>query len=95
MPGADLHRVRVLYSGRVQGVGFRFTVAEIAQSHVVAGHVRNLADGRVEVLAEGTSPDLDAFLQAVRESRLERFIEREQVCREPVVRPLSGFAIRS
>jgi acylphosphatase len=58
--------VLVHYSGRVQGVGFRATAAHIARRHPVTGYVRNLPDGRVELLAEGPRPDVEAFLAAVR-----------------------------
>lgn len=72
-------RLQVYYSGRVQGVGFRYTVKSLAPGYELAGTVRNLPDGRVELLAEGEQAELEAFLQAVRESGLKRFIDREQV----------------
>ncbi len=56
---------RVLYSGRVQGVGFRYTTHEVAQTHAVTGFVRNLRDGRVELVAEGAPAELESFLAAV------------------------------
>ena len=59
---------RVYYSGRVQGVGFRFTAHRVSGGFDVAGSVRNLPDGRVELIAEGEPAELDAFLQAVRDS---------------------------
>ena len=46
-------QAHVYYSGRVQGVGFRFTAAGIARSHGVSGFVSNLSDGRVELTLEG------------------------------------------
>lgn len=55
----------MLFSGRVQGVGFRFTTSRVARSFDVTGFVRNLPDGRVELMAEGEPPELDAFLAAV------------------------------
>ena len=48
-----MERHRVFYRGHVQGVGFRYTAHRLAGGFDVSGHVRNLADGRVEVLAEG------------------------------------------
>ena len=48
-------------SGEVQGVGFRFFAQRIASRHQVVGYVRNLADGRVEVLAEGTPEGVEGF----------------------------------
>ena len=57
----------VYYSGRVQGVGFRATVADIARSYPVTGWVRNLPDGRVQVHVEGTAEAVESFLTAVRQ----------------------------
>ncbi len=69
-PGEVMQRDcrRVYYSGRVQGVGFRFTVHRVSRGYDVAGSVRNLPDGRVELIAEGAPAEVDAFLQAVRDA---------------------------
>ncbi len=56
---------RVIYSGRVQGVGFRFTVCEIARHFPVTGYVKNLYNGNVELVGQGKSDDLESFLKAV------------------------------
>ncbi len=56
----------VYYTGRVQGVGFRATAADIARSHDVTGWVKNLPDGRVSLFAEGTREELEVFLRVVR-----------------------------
>lgn len=53
---------RVVFHGRVQGVGFRYTTASIARRHPVAGFVRNLPDGSVELVAEATATDFEQFL---------------------------------
>lgn len=58
-------RRQVLYSGRVQGVGFRFTTFDVARRFEVTGYVRNLPDGRVELVAEGEAGELDRFGSAV------------------------------
>ena len=58
-------RRRLLFSGRVQGVGFRYTTVRIAQGWAVTGYVRNLPDGRVEAVAEGTEDELDRFQTAL------------------------------
>ena len=59
---------QIFYEGRVQGVGFRYTVRKIALGFEVRGWVRNLSDGRVELQVCGTSAEVKAFLQALRES---------------------------
>lgn len=58
-------RRRVVYRGHVQGVGFRATTRSLALGYDVAGFVRNLPDGSVEVLAWGEASELDRFLSAV------------------------------
>jgi len=55
-------RYTVHFTGRVQGVGFRFTVMRIASDHKAAGFVQNLPDGRVLLVIEGASSDLDMFV---------------------------------
>lgn len=57
----------VFYSGNVQGVGFRYTVSQIAERFAVVGYVENLADGRMHLLAEGAEAELDSFLAAIAE----------------------------
>ncbi|MHA3704400.1 acylphosphatase [Jatrophihabitans sp. YIM 134969] len=63
---ADVVRVRALVSGQVQGVGFRWWTRARALELGLAGHAKNLDDGRVEVDAEGPEPDLDALVTALR-----------------------------
>lgn len=53
---------QVFYSGRVQGVGFRFTAQRIARGYGVVGYVRNLPDGRVELWAQGPDAEVSRFL---------------------------------
>ncbi len=57
----------MIYSGRVQGVGFRFTCRHIAQGFAVTGFVKNLDDGTVQLVAEGASEELDRYLAAIAE----------------------------
>jgi acylphosphatase len=56
---------RVLYTGHVQGVGFRYTARRIAQGYAVTGFVRNLRDGRVELVVEGPPSELDRLLTEI------------------------------
>ncbi len=65
----------VFYEGRVQGVGFRYTVRQIAKGYDVKGWVRNLMDGRVELLVSGERDEVDGFLEAIKESELSGFIK--------------------
>ena len=64
---ADVHHETVFFSGHVQGVGFRYSVLQIAREFDVAGFVSNLADGRVQLEVEGAERDIGAFVEAVQE----------------------------
>lgn len=88
-------RLSIFYSGTVQGVGFRYTVRTLASGFDVTGTVRNLSDGRVELLAEGLKTELTAFQQAIRESELGHFIRREEVVWTEPSGNLRGFEIVS
>jgi acylphosphatase len=87
-------RRRVWFSGRVQGVGFRFTCRTLARGFDVAGSVRNLPDGRVELVAEAEPAELDAFLAAI-QREMSPFIQDVVAEPEPPgARPMTGFSIR-
>src|SRR5258708_36927498 len=72
-------QIQVFYSGHVQGVGFRYNVKSVATGFELTGTVRNLDDGRVELVAEGAPDELEAFRKGIRESRLEHLIRDEHV----------------
>ena len=72
-------RAHIFYSGRVQGVGFRYTAEKIAQDLGLVGWVRNLPDNRVEIVCEGPEEKIELFLQQIRESSLWSFI-KNAVC---------------
>jgi acylphosphatase len=72
---------RVRYFGRVQGVGFRYTVNGLAKGYAVAGHVRNLADGSVELVAEGAADQVQGLLAAIHR-RMAGYIERDTITDE-------------
>ena len=61
----DPIRRTVLYSGKVQGVGLRYTVCSVARRHAVTGYVKNLEGGRVELVAEGDLDEVERFLAGV------------------------------
>ena len=84
---------RVLYEGRVQGVGFRFRVKEIAQGFDVVGTVQNLADGRVQLVAQGEPDELEAFLDEILQSSLKSHIHRHIDREVTVDASLKGFRI--
>jgi acylphosphatase len=85
--------MQIFYSGSVQGVGFRYSVKSVANGFEVTGTVRNLADGRVELLAEGNKDELDAFRQGIRDSGVEHFIEKEDVMWNEAKNEFRGFEI--
>jgi acylphosphatase len=85
--------MQILYSGSVQSVGFRYSVKSVANGFEVTGTVRNLADGRVELLAEGTNDELEAFRQGIRDSGVDHFIQKEDVMWNEAKNEFRGFEI--
>jgi acylphosphatase len=83
----------VFYEGRVQGVGFRFTVKALARGYEVLGWVRNLEDGRVELQVTGEREEVEAFLEAVAESELKSHIKNTQNLPIPPLTGVRGFEI--
>lgn len=83
---------RVTYSGRVQGVGFRATSLKLAADLPVRGFVRNLLDGRVELVAEGTEEGVQTLLYRIQE-RLGALIEG-QVEEDAPAQGFRDFEIR-
>jgi acylphosphatase len=83
----------VFFTGRVQGVGFRYQTLQVAKEFEVAGYVANLPDGRVQLEVEGPSPEISAFVAAV-EARLHGYIRKTE--RSGSKRPpqFQGFSIR-
>ena len=86
-------RMHILYSGNVQGVGFRYTVKSTATGFEVTGTVRNLPDGRVDLVAEGSKVELDGFRVAIRDSGLDHFIRNEEVKWAEPTGEFRGFEI--
>lgn len=86
---------QVFYTGRVQGVGFRYSVKQIAAGYEVTGWVRNLPDGRVELAACGAAEEVQAFIAAIAASHLGQHIKESAVGDlDPPARPPRGFEIR-
>jgi acylphosphatase len=86
-------RLVIFYSGRVQGVGFRYTVKTVATGFSVTGTVRNLPDGRVELVAEGARAELEEFRAAILAAGLAGFVRDEQVAWADVKNEFRGFEI--
>ena len=89
----DRHRLTVVYSGRVQGVGFRYTAKTVATGFAITGTIRNLPDGRVELIAEGHRDELAAFRAAILDAGLAGFIRDEQVTWTAAENKFRGFEI--
>ena len=85
--------MKIFYSGHVQGVGFRYNAKSVATGFEVTGNVRNLADGRVELVAEGDRDELEEFRVAIRASGLAGFIRDEKVSWSDAKNDLKGFEI--
>ncbi|HPL82880.1 MAG TPA: acylphosphatase [Candidatus Omnitrophota bacterium] len=85
--------VHVYYSGRVQGVGFRFAALRIAENLRLCGYVRNLDDGRVEILAEGSESLLKDFLAQINNS-FSRYIKESQINWETATGEFQDFSIK-
>ncbi len=86
-------RLHVIFSGRVQGVGFRFTAEAIAAKMDVKGWVRNLMGGQVEIVAEGSESDLLSFISSI-EDHFSSYISDKQISWESPTSEFKDFGIR-
>ena len=88
-------RLRAVIRGIVQGVGFRFfTVDQARRIGGIVGYVRNLRDGRVEVVAEGDREKLDQFLERLRKGPIGAVVDGVEVTWEQATGEFTGFGIR-
>lgn len=85
---------RILFSGRVQGVGFRWSTRQLASDRPVTGYVRNLSDGRVELVVQGAESQIEGLLAALDRRFPGHVTDRqtEELTPDPA---LTGFEIRS
>jgi len=90
---SNVHHETVFYTGRVQGVGFRYSAMEVARGYEVSGYVKNLPDGRVQLEAEGKVSEVNAFLTAI-EEKMHGYIRKTERQSETRAAHFSGFSIR-
>ena len=86
-------RRQVFYRGQVQGVGFRFTARQIAQQFAVSGYVRNLPDGRVELVAEGEPEEIERLLSEI-QSAMRGYVTDVETRQLPATGEFGAFQIR-
>jgi acylphosphatase len=85
---------RVIFEGRVQGVGFRYTVKDLARGFDVCGWVKNLPDGTVELQVAGEPDEVESFLrEIVEESPVAGNIRNHYVEKIPTMEGCRGFHI--
>ena len=87
-------QLHVFWSGRVQGVGFRYTAESAALELGIKGWVRNLPDGRVEALAEGTEKVLRDFLEQIAAGPMKRYLQNVQITWGEPTGDFDDFQIR-
>ena len=86
--------LQIFFEGNVQGVGFRWSVKQVAKGFDVVGWVRNLPDGRVELQASGEETEVRAFIAAISQSELRAHIRRQTELILPEPPAARGFEIR-
>lgn len=90
---SEVHHATVFFTGRVQGVGFRYQALQVAKGFEVSGFVMNLPDGRVQLEAEGAAAEVRDFVVAVQE-RMEGYIRKVEQTDGRRAPTFQGFSIR-
>ena len=90
---ADVHHESVFFSGRVQGVGFRYTALQVAKEFEVSGFVKNLSDGRVQLEVEGSTAEVKGFVDVL-EERMHGYLRKTERTAETRAAQFSGFTIQ-
>ena len=70
---------KIFFSGRVQGVGFRYTSLRIAKRYSLAGYVKNLPDGRVELYVQGPESDVENCIEEISDQFLSNVRDKEAI----------------
>ena len=86
-------RREAYFSGRVQGVGFRYTVVGVAAKLDVTGFVCNLPDGRVQLIAEGSRDEIDRLLEGI-QAEMQVYIRDTEICDAPATGEFRDFGVR-
>ncbi|MDE0936589.1 MAG: acylphosphatase [Mariniblastus sp.] len=87
-----LRGAEILFSGRVQGVGFRYAAKQLSRRFSVLGTVENLSDGRVKLLIEGEFTEIEGYLEALLEDNHGTVMDSERIGK-PYRGEFSGFEI--
>lgn len=89
----EVHHLTAYFTGRVQGVGFRYQTMQVAKEYEVSGFVKNLPDGRVHLEAEGQPAEVRGFVEAVQE-RLTGYIRKTEQTEAKRAPQFRGFFIK-
>ena len=88
-----MSQIHLIYSGQVQGVGFRHSVKQLAKLLPITGWVRNNPNGTVEVVAEGSDKDLESFVLRISQSHLQNYIEDVEKSWEKAIKSYTKFSV--
>jgi acylphosphatase len=93
LPALDRQQREILFSGHVQGVGFRYTTRWLAAAFPITGFVRNLPDGKVQIVVEGLFEEIDRFLVELRKEMGQYIFNQTETVRLPTNK-FTSFEIR-
>lgn len=88
-----MHRVHIIISGDVQGVGYRSWVLRFVRSKQLTGWVKNREDGAVELVAEGAKHELDELVSACQHGPEVAWVEHVSVSWEAATNEFAGFEV--
>jgi acylphosphatase len=85
---------QVIFEGRVQGVGFRYTVKDLSRGFDVCGWVKNCSDGTVELAVTGQKDEVESFIKEIaEESSVAHHIKNMTITKIPLLENCVGFRI--